>query len=124
VKKIFRIAIIVVVIATFMNALVFVGLGIYRMVNAYILFAQTGLEDRPGIHLVESMDLFLISLVFLIIAFGFKKLFVPDFSGLGKLPGSILMLGCGFKTPETLKHGSRLEVKKTIILCLCFGILQ
>ena len=79
-SKIFRLAIIVVVITTFVNAMAIIGVGLYRSIHAYILLAQTGTDDRPGIHIVESLDTFLIAFVFLMMSLGFMKLFVPDFS--------------------------------------------
>lgn len=79
-SKIFRFAIIVVVITTFVNAIAIIGVGLYRSIHAYILLAQTGTDDRPGLHIVESLDTFLVAFVFLIMSLGFMKLFVPDFS--------------------------------------------
>lgn len=78
-SKIFRFAIIALILATFFNAIFFIVSGIYRSVHAYILVTQTGLDSKPGLHLVESIDSFLIALVFLILSIGITKLFVPDF---------------------------------------------
>ncbi len=73
-----RFIILIICFFTFINALVFAGISVYRSVHAYVLIYQGKVEERPGIHLVESLDGFLLSIVFLIFAIGFGKLFLPD----------------------------------------------
>ncbi len=73
-----RIIILIICVFTFLNALMFVGISAYRSIHAYILIFKGKVEERPGIHLVESLDGFLLAVVFLIFAIGFSKLFIPD----------------------------------------------
>jgi len=73
-----RLIILIVCVFTFMNALVFVGISVYRSIHGYIMIFQGQLNNRPGVHLVESLDGFLLAIVFLIFAIGFGKLFMPD----------------------------------------------
>ena len=73
-----RIIILVICVVTFLNALVFAGLSVYRSVHAYLLIFHGKIEERPGIHLAESLDGFLLAIVFIIFAIGIGKLFIPD----------------------------------------------
>lgn len=72
--KIFKWAINVIVFVTFLNGLTFVVFGIIKTYHGYeqIVAVEHG---RPGIALVESLDSFLIALVFLIFSVGFARLF-------------------------------------------------
>ncbi len=73
-----RITISLICAITFLNALVFVGISIYRSIHAYELVFSGALDERPGIHLIESLDGFLLAIVFIIFAVGFGKLFLPE----------------------------------------------
>jgi len=77
-KILLRIIILLICAVTFLNALVFVGISTYRSLDTYLILIQGHLEERPGADLVESLDGFLIAIVFLIFAIGFGKLFVPE----------------------------------------------
>ncbi len=44
-----------------------------------------GTAGKPGLEIVESLDLFLVALLFLMLSLGFMKLFYPDFKGLEKI---------------------------------------
>jgi len=76
-QKIIRIAIIVIVVLIFFNSLVFIGLGVYKSIHAYILIAQGSFEERPAVHIAEALDSFLISLFFIVFSVGISKLFLP-----------------------------------------------
>lgn len=79
-NKVFRIAIVSISITMFGNFLFTAAIGIYKTLNAfYILYAQ-GTAGQPGLQLVESLDLFLVGLVFLILSLSFLKLFCPEIS--------------------------------------------
>lgn len=78
--RIYKGAIIVIICVMFMNFLFTVGIGVYRTIHAFILLAQQGTDAKPGLEIVESLDLFLVGLVFLMVSLGFMKLFYPDFS--------------------------------------------
>ncbi len=67
-----------VVFITFINALVFFGLGIYHSYEAYRVIVMGQLDNHPGIILIEALDRFLIGFVFIIFSIGLSKLFLAD----------------------------------------------
>jgi uncharacterized membrane protein YqhA len=77
-KILLRIIILLICAVTFLNALVFVGISTYRSLHTYLILIQGHMEENPGAELVESLDGFLLAIVFLIFAIGFGKLFVPE----------------------------------------------
>lgn len=77
-KILLRIIILIICVFTFLNALMFVGISVYRSIHAYILIFQGKIEDRPGLHLAEALDGFLLAIVFIIFAIGISKLFIPE----------------------------------------------
>jgi uncharacterized membrane protein YqhA len=78
-EHILRVVIIVVVVVTFINALVFFGLGVFHSVQTYWnLILGTAGEHRPGLAMVESMDRFFIGFIFIIFSVGLSKLFLPQ----------------------------------------------
>ena len=70
-QRLLHISILLVVFFTFINAMVFFGLGIYHSVLAYIDIVHGHWEKHPGIILVESLDRFLFGFVFIIFSVGF-----------------------------------------------------
>ena len=84
-KLILRITIFIICVFTFLNALVFVGIAVYRSVHGYALVFNGQMEERPGIHLAEALDGFLLAIVFIIFAIGVGKLFLPDSKLLSKI---------------------------------------
>lgn len=76
--KLLNISILIVVFITFINAMVFFGLGIYHSVHAYIDVATGRMDNFPGIVLIESLDRFLFGFVFIIFSVGLSKLFLSD----------------------------------------------
>jgi len=77
-QRILYFAIFLVVLFTFINALVFFGLGIFYSVEAYFDIATGHMEEMPGIKIIESLDRFLIGFVFIIFSIGFSKLFLSE----------------------------------------------
>lgn len=77
-KFILRIAVAIICVFTFINALVFVGISVYHSVHAYSLVISGQIAERPGIYLAEALDTFLLATVFIIFSIGIGKLFVPD----------------------------------------------
>lgn len=75
--RILNVSIIIVVFITFINALVFFGLGIYHSVEVYIGLIN-GSGGSPGVYLVESLDRFLVGFVFIIFSVGLSQLFLAD----------------------------------------------
>ena len=81
-KQILSYRLIAILIATFLfvNSLAFTIGGIFLSVKGVYLILQGQIHEdvRPGIMIMESVDVFLLALVFLIFAIGIIKLFVPD----------------------------------------------
>lgn len=73
-----RVTILLICAVTFINALFFVGIAIVHSYEGYVQLFAGNLEDRPGINLVESLDGFLLAIVFIVFAVGFGKLFIPE----------------------------------------------
>lgn len=76
-------SIIIVVFVTFVNALVFFGLGILQSFEVYIGMINGSLA-HAGIYLVEALDRFLVGFVFIIFSIGLSQLFLTNMSFLKK----------------------------------------
>jgi uncharacterized membrane protein YqhA len=78
-KKILRVRFIILlgVIFTFINSAVFMIAGVVDSIHGYSLFIKHGIsaEYRPGLHLLNALDMFLVSIVFMIFALGIMKIF-------------------------------------------------
>jgi uncharacterized membrane protein YqhA len=77
-EKILRVVILVVVVITFINALVFFGLGVFHSLETYWNLIWGTTVERPGLAIVESMDRFFIGFIFIIFSIGLSKLFLPQ----------------------------------------------
>lgn len=76
-----RYLVIVIVIFSFLNSLVLMFLAAKRSIHAYgIVFFNVKGDKPPGIEILESIDLFLIGLVFLIFSLGLTKIFLGKLS--------------------------------------------
>jgi uncharacterized membrane protein YqhA len=78
-KYILKYSILVVVLITFFNALVYFGLGVAYSIEGYQDIFSGHMEKFPGVKLVEALDRFLIGFVFIIFSVGLSRLFLPDF---------------------------------------------
>ena len=76
--KIIRFVIVGIVSIVLLNSLFFVAIAVYKTVHAYVLVAQGKVEERPGIHIAESLDGFMLALFFLIFSLGVSKLFLHE----------------------------------------------
>jgi len=78
-KAFFKLIIVIPIITTFIIALIFIGLGVYETSLGImgILNGEILSDDRPGLKLFQSLDLFLIGFLFLIFSIGFLQLFFP-----------------------------------------------
>ena len=74
----FRFLIFVIVAFTLINALAFVGMGIFLSIEGIvgIFKGKMHTEVHPGLQILESLDVFLVALVFFIFAIGIAKLFL------------------------------------------------
>lgn len=72
-----RYLVVIIVIFTFINSLILIFLAAKRSVHAYgIVFFNMKNEKPAPVEILESIDLFLIGLVFLIFSMGLTKLFL------------------------------------------------
>ena len=78
----FRFVYIVAVVFTLVNAVFFILSGIARSIYGYLEFMRVGFlsseETHPGLHLLESLDSFMVSLVFMIFGMGIARIFLFD----------------------------------------------
>ena len=79
----------VAVFFTLLNSFFFLIGGVIESIHGYRLFFEHGLEgeNRPGAYLLKGLDLFLVSMVFLIFAFGIMRIFTHYQSADENLPG-------------------------------------
>ena len=75
--KIYKFSIFLIIYTTLISSVIFIGFGVYRFVHALIMLVQIGIDSKPGLEIIESLDAFLIALVFLMVGLGFIKLFYP-----------------------------------------------
>lgn len=70
------------VIFLLINAFVFVVVGAVHCIHGYIEFVKVAFYPidgaRPGLHLVEGLDAFMLSLLFMIFGLGVARLFIFD----------------------------------------------
>ncbi|HZV44550.1 MAG TPA: YqhA family protein [Saprospiraceae bacterium] len=78
--RVLNLAILLVVFVTFINALVFFGLGVYYSILVYVEIINGGTQNHPGLVMIESLDRFLIGFVFIIFSVGLSRLFLSDAS--------------------------------------------
>ena len=76
--RVLNLAILLVVFITFINALVFFGLGVYYSITAYVEIVKGDSELHPGIVMIEALDRFLIGFVFIIFSVGLSRLFLSE----------------------------------------------
>ena len=62
-------------IVTFINSIFFLYNGVKAAIHGYIETITNQPYGRPGIHFIESLDAFMISLVFLIFSLGIMRIF-------------------------------------------------
>ena len=74
-----RFLVAIIVIFTFLNSLILIFLAAKRSIHSYgIVFLNFESEKPPAVEILESIDLFLIGLVFLIFSLGLTKLFLGN----------------------------------------------
>lgn len=80
-NSIFKTTVLVISLTMFANFLFIAGIGVYKTFHAYAVLYANGIAGKPGLEIVESLDLFLVAFVFLILSLGFMKMFYPEFKG-------------------------------------------
>jgi uncharacterized membrane protein YqhA len=76
----------VAVVITFINAIFFLITGVEDAIHGYQEVFKAEEHGRPGIHFVESLDAFMVSLVFLIFSLGIMRIFTHYHTEDNKLP--------------------------------------
>jgi len=104
-NKILRIryVFIIAVFFTILNSLFFLVAGAVKSVKGYKIFLEDGfsVEGHPGLYLLEGLDYFLVSIVFLIFGLGVLNIFInykkvdenlPDWLKIGSFMGLKILL--------------------------------
>jgi uncharacterized membrane protein YqhA len=86
----FRYVLVIAVVVTMVNSLFFILSGVAHSIHGYIEFAKIGFlpseERHPGLYLLEGLDAFMVSLVFMIFGMGMARLFLFDHVQADQLP--------------------------------------
>ena len=77
-NQVYKTAITIISLVMFFNFLLTTGIGVYKTGHAVYVLFTAGTEGRPGIEILESLDLFLVAFVFLILSLSFMSLFHPQ----------------------------------------------
>ena len=97
-----RFLVLAIVFFTIINAIAFVIMGIYISFDGIMgmIQGQIHTDERPGLKILESLDVFLVALVFLIFAMGIGKLFLTNEKDEGR-----------FKLPDWMNIHNFTELK-------------
>lgn len=71
----FRYIYLIAVVTTFLNSLFFLWNGVLHAYEGYVAIIFHTETGRPGIHFVESFDMFMIAFMFLIFSLGMMRIF-------------------------------------------------
>jgi uncharacterized membrane protein YqhA len=73
-----RYVFLIAVIFTFINSIFFIIGGAMECIKGYQIFLEHGMseEHRPGMYLLKGLELFLVSMVFMIFALAILRLFI------------------------------------------------
>jgi uncharacterized membrane protein YqhA len=77
-NKVYKTAITIISLVMFFNFLLTTVIGVYKTAHAVYILFTVGMEGRPGVEVLESLDLFLVAFVFLILSLSFITLFHPE----------------------------------------------
>lgn len=118
--KVYKTTILIISMTMFSNFLFTAGIGVFKTIHGYSILYTKGIKGKPGLEIVESLDLFLIALVFLILSLGFLKLFYPDFKGLQKIELAWLSINDFYQ----LKHLTWNAVLLTLLITFGTHVLR
>ena len=78
--KVYQSLTLVIVLFTTINSIAFIAAGIMESYQGItgILTGKIRTEERPGLLILESLDVFLIALVFIVFSIGITMLFLPS----------------------------------------------
>jgi uncharacterized membrane protein YqhA len=99
----FRYIFLITVFFSFLNSIFFLIGGAMKCLKGYKIFLQNGfsVEGHPGLYLLEGLDFFLVSMVFLIFGLGVLNIFIsyhkvdenlPDWLKIGSFMGLKILL--------------------------------
>lgn len=90
------------VIFLLLNSLAFIVMGVVECTEGYVQLVRSGFQNtetnRPSMHLLEGLDLFVSALVFMIFGLGLGQLFVLNDTAYQSLPK-----GLGIESLKELK---------------------
>lgn len=118
--KVYKTTVLLISATMFVNFLFTAGIGIYKSFHAFSIFYSDGTQGKPGLEIIESLDLFLVALVFLILALGFMKLFYHEFSLLKKIDLPWLTIHDFYQ----LKHLTWNAILLTLLITFCTHVLK
>lgn len=77
-RKVIKILITIIVFFTFVNALFFIGLGVINIFKGGAILLNDSREiSNSALKVIESLDMFLVALVFIIFTSGIYNIFFP-----------------------------------------------
>lgn len=90
--KLVRSLLYIISVVTLINALFFIGIGIYISGHTWYEVAKNGWEigSGHGIHLLEAVDIFLLAVVIIVLSHGLKSLVTSDSDHFNKIDKSRL----------------------------------
>ncbi len=103
-KNIYQLIVSLPILFTLLLSIVFIGIGIHEgSMGVYgVVIGKIHSHLHPGLKLLDALDMFLISFVFMIFSLGFTQLFLNDSALFRALDGI---------TPQWLKVKSFTELK-------------
>jgi len=82
-----RFVFLIAVIVTFANSIAFLFIGIRSAWHGYVAIFDSHAGERPGLMFLESLDMFMVSVVFLVFGFGMVRIFTHYHTTGEQLPG-------------------------------------
>jgi uncharacterized membrane protein YqhA len=82
-----RFVFLIAVVVTFANSIAFLFIGIRSSYHGFASLIQPHEGDRPGLMFLESLDMFMVSVVFLVFGFGMVRIFTHYHTSGEQLPG-------------------------------------
>jgi uncharacterized membrane protein YqhA len=79
-NKLVKILFYIISVVTLINGLFFIGIGIYSSAHVWYDILTQGwiTEHKPGIHLLEAVDVFLVAVVVIVLSHGLKSLVTTE----------------------------------------------
>jgi uncharacterized membrane protein YqhA len=90
-----RYVFLIAVVFTFINSIFFIIGGAMECIKGYKIFMEHGMSEefRPGMYLLRGLELFLVSMVFMIFALAILRLFIVYHATNEQVPGWLKING-------------------------------